>query len=135
MTHILLVGDDETLLEGLAQSLSAVGNRPVVSSNLADARELAIHEPPLVAVVDGDLAAAGVAETLSVPLAPGGALVLYRGIGVARRPLPPMLHCAVLADLMLPLERNRLVALIQHVQRRVQSTGRSSRTTPPEARP
>jgi DNA-binding NtrC family response regulator len=134
VTHILLVGDDETLLEGLAQSLSAVGNRPIVAGSLADARELAMQHPPLVAVVDGELAATSASEVLAVPLAPGGALVLYRGMGVGRRPLSPMLHCAVLADLMLPLERNRLVALIQHVHRRVQLTGRS-RTTPPEMRP
>lgn len=134
MTHILLVGDDETLLEGLAQSLSAVGNRPVVTGTLAEARELAIQRPPLVAVVDGELAANAVSETLAIPLAPGGSLVLYRGMGAPRRPLSPMMHCAVLADLMLPLERNRLVALIQHVQRRAQLTGRA-RTISPEARP
>jgi hypothetical protein len=38
--------------------------------------------------------------------------------------LSPTVQRAVLADLTLPLERNRLVALVQHVGQRAQATGR-----------
>ena len=45
--------------------------------------------------------------------------------------LPPTLQRAVLANITLPLERQRLVALVQHVAERVRTTGRR-RDTPPE---
>ena len=37
-----------------------------------------------------------------------------------------------MADLALPLERNRLMALAQRVQDRALTTGRTRRPTPPE---
>ena len=61
------------------------------------------------------LAASASADTLSIPLAPGGALLLYRSVGSALVTLSPTVQRAVLADLTLPLERNRLMALVQHV--------------------
>ena len=71
-------------------------------------------------------------EVLAVPLAPGGTLVLYRTPGSAAGALSPPFQRAVLADLTLPLERNRLVALVQHVEERARLTGRSPRHTPRE---
>jgi len=47
MTHVLLVGGDVALLEGLAQSLAAQGHAPAVTTSLTEARELASSEPPL----------------------------------------------------------------------------------------
>jgi DNA-binding NtrC family response regulator len=124
MTQILLVGPDAPLLEGLAQSLAALGHTPLVAMTLHDARELASHNPPLVAVVGRALAAESSSEVLGMPLAPGGALVLYHTVSGAMETLPPALHRTVLADLTLPLERNRLVALVAHVQDRALATGR-----------
>lgn len=132
MTKILLVGQDEALLEGLVQSLAAVGHATHVALSLADAREIAVREQPLVNVVDRRFAAASGAEVLSVPTAPGGALVLFRPTGSLALALPPMLQRAVLADLNLPLERNRLLALVQSVEGRARATGRSGRDAPPE---
>ena len=72
------------------------------------------------------------ADALGISLAPGGALVLYSVSGKGPAPvLPPALQRAVLANITLPLERQRLVALVQHVAERVRTTGRR-RNTPPE---
>jgi hypothetical protein len=132
MTHILLVGPDAPLLEGLTQSLAALGHVPVVALTLHDAREIASQNPPLVALVSRALAAEASSETLGIPLAPGGALVLYHTIGGQALALPPALARVVLADLTLPLERNRLVALVAHVQDRALATGRGRVRGSPE---
>jgi DNA-binding NtrC family response regulator len=132
MMNVLLVGADAALLEGLAQALAAVGYNPRVASSLHDARESAAASPPLLAVVDTELAAQANAEALAIPLAPGGALVLFHGSADSRPAISPALQRSVMADLNLPLERNRLMALAQRVRDRVRVTGRGSRRTPPE---
>lgn len=124
MMQILLVGTELPLLEGLAQSFASLGFKPVVAQSLAEAREVATLHPPLVAVVSRTLAGASSADTLSIPLAPGGALVLYRSIGSQLVTFSASVQRAVLADLALPLERNRLVALVQHIDQRARAAGR-----------
>ena len=130
--NVLLVGEDAALLEGLAQSFAALGYVPRVVLSLHEAREGAVADPPLLAVIDGHLAAESGADALAVPLSPGGALVLYHSSADERPLIPPTLQRAVMADLALPLERNRLIALAQRVSDRVRATGRSRRQTPPE---
>jgi DNA-binding NtrC family response regulator len=134
MTYVMLIGSDVALLEGLAQSLAGLGHRPAVTSTLTEARELASAHPPLVLVVDRALASSAGAELLAVPIAAGGARLLYRAASMPPAPLLPALQRAVLADLTLPLERHRLAALVQSVGDRAQATGRTSRNTPPESR-
>ena len=134
MTHVLLVGPDVALLEGLAQSLAAQGHDPIVASSLAEARDLALTEPPLVLVVNRALASSAGAELLAIPLAAGGARLLYRAATVPLAPLLPALQRSVLADLTLPLERHRLAALVQSLGARARATGRTMRPTPPENR-
>lgn len=129
MTRILLVGTEIPLLEGLSQSLAALGFTPMVAQTLHDGHEIAAHHLPLVAVVSRKLAAESSGEMLSIPLAPGGALVLYRSAATAVVTLSPSVQRAVLADLTLPLERNRLLALVQHVGDRVRATGRGTTDT------
>ena len=124
MTTILLVGGDLPLLEGLSQSFASAGFTPQVATTFAEARELAGHKAPLVAVVSRVLAAESGADALSIPLAPGGALMLYRSVGSMLVTLSPTVQRAVLADLTLPLERNRLMALVHHVGERARATGR-----------
>lgn len=124
MTQILLVGTEMPLLEGLAQSFAALGFTPTVVQTLHEAREFAAQHPPLVAVVSRSLAAASVSDVMSIPMAPGGALVLYRAVGTPIVTLSPTVQRAVMADLALPLERNRLVALVQHIGERARLTGR-----------
>jgi len=135
MTKILLVGQDEALLEGLVQTLAAGGHSAFVAFSLADARELAARELPLMAVVDRRFAAASPGEVLTLSLAAGGALVLFRGAGTMLLALAPGLQRAVLADLSLPLERNRLLALAQSLEGRARAAGRSHRDVPPETHP
>lgn len=130
--RVLLVGGDGALLEGLAQSFAALGYAPQAAATLHEAREAGAAEPPLLAVVERALAAEASADALAIPLAPGGALVLFHGTVDERPSISPTLQRSVMADLTLPLERNRLMALAQHVSERVRATGRSSRRTPPE---
>ncbi|HEY2067336.1 MAG TPA: hypothetical protein VGG84_15380 [Gemmatimonadaceae bacterium] len=134
MTHVILVGTDVALLEGLAQSLAALGLAPKVARTLSEARELASAQPPLVLVVDRTLASDAGAELLGTPVAAGGARLLYRTASTPLAPLLPALQRAVLADLTLPLERHRLTALVQSVRERARATGRTPRHTPPETR-
>jgi hypothetical protein len=132
MTQILLVGTELPLLEGLAQSFAALGFTPTVVQTLHEAREVAAPHPPLVAVVSRSLAAASTSDAMSIPVAPGGALVLYRAVGSPLVTLSPTVQRAVLADLALPLERNRLVALVQHVGERARLAGRGPDDRSPE---
>lgn len=134
MTLVTLVGPDSALLEGLAQSLSALGHRTTVTSSLAEAAELAAIDPPLVLVADRTLASYAGAELLRVPLTNGGARLLYRTASSAVAPLIPALQRAVLAELSLPLERHRLAALVQSIGERARMTGRSARHTPTKGR-
>ncbi|HKW47207.1 MAG TPA: hypothetical protein VJN70_07170 [Gemmatimonadaceae bacterium] len=129
---LLLVGSDGALLEGLSQSLGALGYATMATQELRDARDLAASRAPLIAVVESNLAATSYTDALGIRLAPGGALVLYNVTGKGHAPvLSPTLQRAVLANITLPLERQRLVALVQHVADRVRTTGRR-RDTPPE---
>jgi DNA-binding NtrC family response regulator len=135
MTDVLLVGSDVALLEGLAQSLAGLGHRPTVARTLAEAREAASTRAPLVLVVDRSLASSTGADLLTVPVAAGGARVLYRAAATAPAPLLPALQRSVLADLTLPLERLRLAALVQSIVDRAKATGRAPRQAPPETSP
>ena len=130
----MLVGTDVALLEGLAQSLAGLGHRPVVMTTLREARDAAAAKAPLVLIVDRSLASGAGAEMLGVPIAAGGARLLYRSATTPLAELLPALQRAVLADLMLPLERHRLAALVQSVGDRAKTTGRAPRHTPPESR-
>jgi DNA-binding NtrC family response regulator len=135
MAIILLAGEDAALLEGLVQSLVALGHSPSVALSLAEARDTAARNgAPLMLVIDRGFVDATGTEVLGVPLAPGGTLILYRTPGRSAAALAPPLQRAVLADLTLPLERNRLVALVQHVEERARATGRTQRHTPRETR-
>jgi DNA-binding NtrC family response regulator len=135
MTHVMLVGGDVALLEGLAQSLATLGHTTRVARTLAEARELSRAAPPLVLVVDRTVASDAGGELLTTPVASGGARLLYRTASSPLAPLLPALQRAVLADLTLPLERHRLAALVQSVGERARATGRTSHHTPPESRP
>ena len=130
--RVLLVGEDAALLEGLAQSFAALGYAPLVASSLPEARTVTSTQLPLLAVVDRELAAESGADALAIRLAPGGAIVLYHSAPAEQPTISHALQRAVMADLTLPLERARLMALAQHVQDRIRATGRGKRYTPPE---
>ncbi|HEV8237324.1 MAG TPA: hypothetical protein VGP84_22085, partial [Gemmatimonadaceae bacterium] len=96
MTQILLVGTELPLLEGLAQSFAALGFVPTVAQSVQEGREIAAQNPPLIAVISRVLASPASTDTLSIPLAPGGALVLFRVVGSPVVTLSPTLQRVVL---------------------------------------
>jgi hypothetical protein len=135
MASVLLVGSDPASLEGIAQSLAGTGHRIRFAHSLSEAMESALGDAPLVAVVERRLVCEPGASR-RLPLAPGGTMVLYRSPDDAQPSLPPSLLRSTIADLALPLERQRLVALINQVEERVLRSGRGDtrRHTPPEPR-
>ena len=137
MAIVFLIGSEDALLEGLAQTLAAAGHQPRVFHGVTDAHAGARGEVPLVAVVERSLAVSDPAA-LRLPLAVGGATLLYRsGVeAAANGALSLAVQRLVMAELTLPLERHRLLALIQRVEERARVTGRGARgtDTPPEQR-
>jgi hypothetical protein len=130
---LLIVGTDAPLLEGLAQLLAGPRDRIEVVNTLVEAEEVARQQRPLLIVIErACLAADDGARAFALPLAPGGAFVMYRS-GADDSPPPALAHGAarhVLADLMLPLERARLFALAQYVRARARVSGRGWSSAP-----
>ena len=125
MATILLIGTNDALLEGLSQSLINAGHTTYHAHSASVGVEIALANRPLVVVVERRSAETD-PDALRIPLASGGAVLLCHTEGDASNPLPPALHRHVLADLTLPLERNRLHALIYRVADRARVTGRET---------
>lgn len=135
---ILVLGTDDALLEGLAQALSASGQAVAVAKSIDEVEELAARTAPLLLVADrARLASASGARLARLAVAAGGALVAYRSSGEEGQAfaLPAEVARIALADLELPLERNRLVALAVYAAARAREVGRVSRQTPPPESP
>lgn len=133
---ILLAGGNTALLEGLAQAFANSGQRVIVAHSLDEARELQAGQPPILTVVERGLLSDSEPgkSFFNTTLAGGGALVTYREAGDTSRALPAVLARHVLADLVLPLERNRLVALADHLETRARAVGRQPDVTlPPDS--
>lgn len=129
MAKIVLVGTDMALLEGLAQTLAGARHEPVIALTIAEAAALTADSPPLLALVERT--ALDGAQAAGLHLAPGGALLVYRTAqGAAAPPLPTSVQRLVLADLVLPLERQRLIALVSHVEQRATRAGRLGGISP-----
>jgi hypothetical protein len=123
---VILVGADIALLEGLAQTLLGLEHNVLFATTVGEAGVLANDNMPALTVVSSaSLEDAGLGATL--PLSLGSALIVY-GSSHGEQPfLPTRLQRATLAHLVLPLERHRLVALIQSFESRSRTTGRSMR--------
>jgi hypothetical protein len=114
MAIVFLIGSNDPLLEGIAQTLAVSGHQPRICHTIAEALEMARAEPPLAVVIERVLAVED-AAALRMPVQAGGATLLFHsGTGAAPR----------------------LVALIQRMEERAQATGRGRRghDTPPEHR-
>lgn len=132
---ILLVGTDESLMEGLTQLLAGSGHRVQLAHSIDEAEEIALRTPPLLAVLDrATVLNDGGASVGQIALAPGGAYVLYRTTSDAGASSARSIARQTLADLTLPLERHRLLALAQYVSARARESGRAQLDTPPERR-
>ncbi|HEX3532890.1 MAG TPA: hypothetical protein VHT23_01645 [Gemmatimonadaceae bacterium] len=125
MAKIILVGADIALLEGLAQTLLGLEHEVLFAATVEEIAGMATDVPALTVVSSAALEDAGFGATL--PLTLGSALIVYGASHDERPFLPPRLQRATLAQLVLPLERHRLVALIQSFESRSRTTGRSIR--------
>ena len=123
------------MLEGLAQALTHTGHRVAVAHSLDEADELRTRHQPILTVMERDMIARADAAQgfLRGALAAGSAVVTYRGAGDTSRALAPGFARHILADLVLPLERNRLVALAEHLASRARAVGKERDVTPPES--
>lgn len=122
MTSVLIVGTDTTLIEGISQNLSARGHQVFFSGSLADALEAVGDVRPMIVLVERS-AIDEIRMTLRIPLAQRGAFVVFHGEDAPARPLPHRVQRATLAELELPLEMQRLSALIRYVENRAQALG------------
>jgi hypothetical protein len=122
MTALLLVGTDNALIEGIAQILTAADHQLYFAPTLAEALETVGDVRPIMILVERS-AIDEIRMTLRVPLAPGGAFVVFHGEDASPAPLPHRVQRATLAELELPLERQRLLALVRYVENRAQTVG------------
>ncbi|MEA2706257.1 MAG: hypothetical protein QOH22_1045 [Gemmatimonadaceae bacterium] len=126
MAKVILVGADTALLEGLAQTLLGLDHDVLFATTVGEASVLANDNLPALTVVSSAaLEDAGFGAAL--PLTLGSALIVYGSSHDEQLFLPTRLQRATLAHLVLPLERHRLVALIQSFENRSRTTGRSMR--------
>jgi DNA-binding NtrC family response regulator len=123
VAKILLVGSDAALLEGLSQTLTGSGHHVCLASSLDEAADACRTGAPNIAVVSNEALTDPRAVAL-LPLSTAGALVVYTTEPTERPTLPTRLQRATLGHVVLPLERQRLIALIQHFEVRSLTTGR-----------
>ena len=132
MAKVILVGADVALLEGLAQTLTGFGHEVLFAATVGEVAGALNEDVPAIAVVSSESLED---ETLgtTLPITPGGAIIVY-GKSHADIPfLSTKLQRATLAYLVLPLERKRLLALVQSFDSRSRTTGRSRREDVGEA--
>jgi hypothetical protein len=126
VAKVILVGADTALLEGLAQTLLGLDHNVLFATTVEEAGAVANDNMPALTVISCDaLEEAGAGAAL--PLTLGSALIVYGSTHDEQPFLPTRLQRATLAHLVLPLERHRLVALIQSFESRSRTTGRSMR--------
>lgn len=131
---ILLAGANTALLEGLAQALASTGHRVIVARGADEADQLARQDVILTVATRELVSDADPARNiLRGVVAGGGALITYREAGDTSRALAAPVARHVLADLVLPLERTRLVALAERVASRAKDVGRNPDVTAPNS--
>jgi DNA-binding NtrC family response regulator len=123
MALLLIVGTDAALIEGMSQTLTGAGHEVMFARGLAEAIEAVGDLRPLVLLVERS-AIDEIRSTLRVPQAEGGAILVFHPEDTVSPSLPHRLQRATLAELELPLERQRLLALIRYVEKRAHTVGR-----------
>ena len=132
MTTSLVIGWDEGVLEGIAQALATAGHRVHVARSVAEAAAVLTEIEPLALVVER--ACASDPEFMRLRLPPGCAVVLYRRDEESTPAMPTAVQRMTLADLILPWERQRLIALVQRLTERAVASGRARPATSSEDR-
>ena len=124
MAKVILVGVDVALLEGLAQTLLGFGHDVLFAATVGEVAGALNEDAPAIAVVSSEsLEDEGLGTTL--PITPGGAIIVYGKSHLEKPFLVPQVQRLTLAYLVLPLERKRLIALVQSFDSRSRTTGRS----------
>jgi DNA-binding NtrC family response regulator len=124
VSSILVVGPDAALLEGVAQTLIGAGHQVVLARDIPEALETLRGSQPLLALVEcGELQTRG--AMLQAIVAHGGAVLAFHCDDDDSR-LPYTIKRTTLAELKLPLERQRMLALVKYVQDRARAAGRDS---------
>lgn len=126
MCKVILVGADIALLEGLAQTLIGCGHDVTFAVTLSEAAAIMDGSDAAIVVVSSE-AIEDSGHAASLPLTANSALIVYGKSHGEHLFLPPKLQRATLAHLVLPLERQRLLALVQSFDSRSRTTGRSQR--------
>jgi hypothetical protein len=133
-THVVIAGGAAPVHEIVAQTLAAGGINTLHAEDLGRAEELASEQPVLVLLLARELAGGNTRH--QIPLAPGGCVILFRSnADVEAPPLDHALGRIVLAELTLPLERTRLLALVARIIDRARTTGRDNPRSEPNASP
>lgn len=124
MASILLIGADVALLEGVAQTLVGAGHQAIVAKDIPEALEMLHGSHPLIALVNSkELVSRG--AMLNAAIAHGGALLAFHS-DENEESLPFRVKRTTLAELRLPLERQRLLALVKYVETRARAAGRDA---------
>jgi DNA-binding NtrC family response regulator len=124
VASILVIGPDPALLEGVAQTLTGAGHQAVIARDIPEALETLRGSHPLLALVDcNELQSRG--SMLQAIVAHGGAVLAFHCDEDDSR-LPYPVKRTTLAELKLPLERQRLLALVKYVENRARAAGRDS---------
>ncbi len=133
VAQILVIGPDAALIEGIVQTLATTGHKVTVAATIGGAISALDGDRPMIALVArSELFSDG--TTFRIPLAQGGALIAFHGDDSDRIPLPFPIQRTMLAALQLPLERQRLVALIGNVEVRARAAGRVESTEVDDSR-
>ncbi|HUF30662.1 MAG TPA: hypothetical protein VMM77_08330 [Gemmatimonadaceae bacterium] len=123
---VLMVGGDAALREVVLQLLRTTGLSGAGCEDVSCAREMAAVAPPLALVMDVKLSP--VQEGAGcIPILPGGSVILFREGVSAARATQQVFGRALVAELSLPLERARLMTLLQRIVARARITGRDRR--------
>lgn len=125
MASILIVGTDAPLLEGVAQTLVGAAHHVAIAKDIPEALETLQGKRPLIALVHCEELIAR-AQMLHTALAHGGALLAFHCDDDDRYTLPFNVKRTTLATLRLPLERQRLLALVKYIENRAHAAGRDS---------
>lgn len=118
---VLVLGRDAGAVEGIAQMLLAGGVRVATADDPHGVQGTMRGELPLVALVERGLATE-YPDVLELPRRRGGATILWHGAEPDDVVVTPIRR-AILAEVQLPLERTRLLALVRHVAARTVQAG------------